>query len=445
MDLRKIFFIFTILFLCSISLADARIFSEGGDYYVEQDLKVGWNLISGISFSDPLHSSSVVVLDEILSSYYFKAEIQEDVQIRPVYEAGTVDALVLYANAFWVNSLKADKIIYKASSSFVNKSKLGGYYSFYAGNNTLAINNDMYNKTINELKADCDAVHARSWNASSQSWINIGLDQRLNFESQDTLTGRGLSIGVTSDCKFMNLTVISSGEEGVDGSEDDNEDDNEGSGSSSTTLFNLATSNFQAGYTRYLTVGSGIRFKVGDAYHSVVLDKILGTSARINVSSTVQQATLLEGDIQKFEVSDDDFYDLTVEILNVSRSRVRLTIKSLNERIPGTEPDPIVDEDDEVEEVEEPEPTLDPEEKSNLWIWIILIIIAIIIVAGAIFFVIKSDNKGSNLGQVPTAIHTRPPRPPMPPRQPRLPSRPIPRAPQNLPQRTSFNNPGNPI
>jgi hypothetical protein len=205
MGIKKssIFFSISFLFLIAlISFVNARIFVENNVYYVEQDLKEQWNLIAGISFSD-IYSKSYLTKDAIFKSYYHDAKTNTDIEIRPDYKAGNIDPLILYSNAFWVFSAKTGKITYKASPSFVNKSRIGGYYQFYSGDNLIAINDEMYGKSLDELKGNCSITDASFWDASLRNWTKLNVYDKLNFETQDSLVGKGIRIKVAKDCGFF--------------------------------------------------------------------------------------------------------------------------------------------------------------------------------------------------------------------------------------------------
>lgn len=203
----KLFYLILII-LISINGISAKIILENGKYYVEQDLKEQWNLIAGISFSDELNSNSELNLDSIFKSYYYDAKTKKNIEIRPEYQANEQEPLVLYRNAFWVFSAIPGKIIYKVSPSFVNKSKLLGYYQFYSGDNLIGINDEIYGKKLNEIKGDCEIAEANFWDAKKQNWTEISLDEELIFESRESLVGKGINIKVREDCQFFNKNII---------------------------------------------------------------------------------------------------------------------------------------------------------------------------------------------------------------------------------------------
>jgi subtilisin family serine protease len=189
----------------NVNTIDARVFYENESYYVEQKLGEQWNLIAGISFND-IHKSSYLTKEAIFKSYYYDAKTGKDIEIRPDYKAGNVDSLILYSNAFWVFSAKPGKIVYKASPSFVNKSRVGGYYKFYKGNNLIAINEEMYGKSLDEIKGNCSILEASYWDAGKQNWTILNVNAKLNFKSKDELTGLGIRIKVAGDCGFFGVS-----------------------------------------------------------------------------------------------------------------------------------------------------------------------------------------------------------------------------------------------
>ncbi len=122
-----------------------------------------------------------------------------------------------------------------------------------------------------------------------------------------------------------------------------------------------------------------IKLKVENETHYVGLVELTDTKATINVSSEDQQAILSIGDTQKFEVSGDNIYDLsvTLEDINTTTNKANLTIISISEEIPavletGTSAN-VTGEGD----------TTTSEKKGKTWLWIV---IALIVVGGVIFF-----------------------------------------------------------
>ncbi len=96
--------------------------------------------------------------------------------------------------------------------------KLGGFYTFYPGWNTLAINEDIFIKSLNEIKGDCEITNARIWDALSQDWDEVNANVKFNSIFTDSIIGRGISIKVSRDCIFFkdNLNNVLSSNESIE-------------------------------------------------------------------------------------------------------------------------------------------------------------------------------------------------------------------------------------
>ena len=77
-----------------------------------------------------------------------------------------------------------------------------------------------------------------------------------------------------------------------------------------------------------------VNIKIGGEEHYVGVISIKGSDKiTINVSSTPQQAVILIGEPYKFEVTEDNFYDLSVLLNEVNFSKANLTISYIHEEI----------------------------------------------------------------------------------------------------------------
>jgi len=72
--------------------------------------------------------------------------------------------------------------------------------------------------------------------------------------------------------------------------------------------------NLARGNTKQVAVNKRLRFKVKNINHHLGILELTGTTAKIEVSSTPQEATLSVGDTRKFDVSEDGYYDLVVTL-----------------------------------------------------------------------------------------------------------------------------------
>ncbi len=179
----------------------------------------------------------------------------------------------------------------------------------------------------------------------------------------------------------------------------DDDDDDDDSSSSSTagywsSTFNFADEEFSKKETIIKEVGKKqrIKLKISSAIHYVGVIDLTSTTVTINVSSIPQQAILGIGEEKKFEIDEDDFYDVLVKLNNFVNGRANLSVSYLHEETP-TQPLPPAENSTlgsnetaadtnnanlDGNTAESGEGT-----KSRRWIWI-LIIIVIVLAAGGI-------------------------------------------------------------
>ncbi len=103
------------------------------------------------------------------------------------------------------------------------------------------------------------------------------------------------------------------------------------------TTFIAETSALETGYTKELAAKDRVRVIVKGQEHYVGLLEIDSATAKIEVSSTPQRATLIVGESKKFEVTNDSIYDLAVTLLSINGSKANITIYSISEPVPLSE------------------------------------------------------------------------------------------------------------
>jgi len=110
------------------------------------------------------------------------------------------------------------------------------------------------------------------------------------------------------------------------------------SGGTSTTFWTAGThtvtnEQFAESFTKEVSVKQRLKINIGTQEHHVGLTGITATTATIEIASDPQTATLSIGDERKFEVTDDDYYDIFVKLNSITNSKANITIKSINELI----------------------------------------------------------------------------------------------------------------
>ncbi len=116
----------------------------------------------------------------------------------------------------------------------------------------------------------------------------------------------------TEEYNFTTLTTPTSAEEATSGGG--------GIGALTTT-------------TRSLGKGARVMISVEGEFHYVEIIELTDTSIVINISSTPQQATLSIGEEKKFEITDDDYYDILVRLNGIDNNLANLTISYIHEEI----------------------------------------------------------------------------------------------------------------
>jgi hypothetical protein len=158
-----------------------------------------------------------------------------------------------------------------------------------------------------------------------------------------------------------------------------------------------------AGYRKIMYKNWKISFKVGDNSHAFKVQEINDNNVKISVSSETQEATLSVGEEKKFDVSGDNYYDLSVK-LNAINSVVSgspnadFTIKTIHEDMSvlqeTQEPQEEITEEEQVTKPKEEADKTVPEgaekvpevtdSKSNLVFTVIVVIVVVVILIVAL-------------------------------------------------------------
>ena len=141
--------------------------------------------------------------------------------------------------------------------------------------------------------------------------------------------------------------------------------------------------------TNQLGENHRVRIKIDGEQHYIGILDLTSTTAKIQVSSTPQEATLNLKETKKFDVTDDGYYDLSVTLNSIANNKADLTIKSIvDEKV--VEEEKVTTPTEEEVTGEETTPT---EKKSLLWLWIVLGVIAAIIVFLVLLFALKPKKR----------------------------------------------------
>lgn len=161
-----------------------------------------------------------------------------------------------------------------------------------------------------------------------------------------------------------------------------------------------------AGYNKQMAKGERVRIKIGKDSHYVGITKLTSSEATINVSSTPQIAVLTVGETKKFEVTNDSYYDVSVELNSINGSKANMTITYIYEKMPGASTTSTTGGNNQTATPNQTEEqnllgSVGAEAKSlakNKWFWIILTV-ALLAIGGALFyfFVLKQKKIRSSV------------------------------------------------
>ena len=156
-----------------------------------------------------------------------------------------------------------------------------------------------------------------------------------------------------------------------------------------TSTFTISNTQFESGFSQSLGIRGRIKFTVNGSEHSVGIINMTETSATINISSTPQQAVFNIGDIKKFELTNDNYYDVKVTLNSIASGKANVSIVKISELIPvvSTPTTPQTTTEKIQEKINE------ITEQTRGWkFWTVIILIAIVIVV-VVYLVMKKMKK----------------------------------------------------
>jgi len=91
---------------------------------------------------------------------------------------------------------------------------------------------------------------------------------------------------------------------------------------------------FKAGFTKEIKEKERFKITVSDENHYIGIAELTTTTAKIQVTSELQEVVLSVGETEKFEITDDDFYDLSVTLKSITNGKADIVIKEIHEEVP---------------------------------------------------------------------------------------------------------------
>jgi len=140
----------------------------------------------------------------------------------------------------------------------------------------------------------------------------------------------------------------------------------------------LSDSELNLGQTlKILKKNYRLTFNVKGLGHQVGITSMTDKTVTIEVASTPQIATLAIGDLKKFDVDADGYYDISVKLNSITGTDAGLVIASINEKV--TEVAPPTTEKTTGEKITEGVKNIASGKNSTLWIVIVVIVVLVLI------------------------------------------------------------------
>ena len=173
-----------------------------------------------------------------------------------------------------------------------------------------------------------------------------------------------------------------------------------GGGGAAGNTYIITEEEFNQGYTKSLAKGDRIRINISGENHYITLNGIDDAAINVTISSDPQKAVISVGGSKKFDVANDNYYDLSVQLNTILKntvtnkpSKAEITVKSIHEKIAeATEEESVAGTGEVVGESEETKTETSAEQKSSTFVWIFIIIIGIVILISVGYWIKNRKN-----------------------------------------------------
>ena len=199
--MKKLILPITLILLFGLSafVYAATIEKKNGDYEVAIGVEQGWNLVAGTVPNDGILSDSTIKLSNIKAVWYYSPLQKKYIQVHPNTDWENInkdDEDFVLSNAMWLYSDKSGLLKYSTLEDYPSDER-----QLYAGWNFVSITPDFTESgkypdvTLEELSGNCNIEKAYYF--TNGNWVEFNMP-----EMDSSLSGRGLVIKVTQNCKM---------------------------------------------------------------------------------------------------------------------------------------------------------------------------------------------------------------------------------------------------
>ncbi len=98
-----------------------------------------------------------------------------------------------------------------------------------------------------------------------------------------------------------------------------------------TSSGKISDTQFFQGTSVSLGENKEIRFDLNQEEHKILVESVNQNSVNLIIQSTPVNVTLAVGETKKFDLDDNDFYDLSVKLINITNAKANLYLARINE------------------------------------------------------------------------------------------------------------------
>jgi len=265
--------------------------------------------------------------------------------------------------------------------------------------------NPIWDTSVNGTNATMLAGNHSHYSTRSSEWQTL-LEDNICVTSVGTFNSTNpCYLDATNNRIWIRLPHFSGTKPSITGSvitATTNEDDGSSGGGSGVSgsfsywtkgTITVSREDFEKGHTRELSIRQRMKLRINNSDHHVGVVGITNTIVVVNVSSTPQQAILNIGEEKKFDVDENNIYDMSILLnsINFTISKANLTVLSISE--------PIVEkvmEDGQNNETQEQEDLGQENEegfKKISRVWVYFVVGGILLVGFIVFFILFKKKK----------------------------------------------------
>lgn len=298
----------------------------------------GHGILSTMSESASLlfYNNTIATIGENASGIYLGQDSNDNISLNAIYTYGNY-SYGIFLNQSHNTTLVNNNISTDRPTSYVL------YLDTSAGE---SIYNNFFNTSTDESGVFVANSDPSDYNTTKTAGTNIVGNSYIGGNYWTNVNGTGYSddcaetdgdyicdssydLGTGGDAvDYLPLSLTTSYNAPIFSSNPNSDNENVG-----YPLFVINESQLINGYIKVMYQNWGISFKLGNESHTFKVENINITNTKISISSETQEATFSIGEEKKFELSEDNYYDILVKLNSITSNNANFTIQKIHEEI----------------------------------------------------------------------------------------------------------------